>query len=224
MNCERYASYPAQDYYLVNNIWNAEYVGKGKQCINPPQGKSFSWNWDWSANPTYVPFSYPSVIYGNKPWDPQETSAKPLPRQMSKITQLHATHDYVLQANGRYNVAYDLWLTEGAQATIPAIRVEIMVWVEAAGNVQPYGVLQEETPDYWLYVGMPENERHWSCYSFKLKKHLVSATVDLRELIQYLVSKKSISPDLYLADVEFGTEIWDGKGEMKINNYQVSVV
>jgi len=223
MNSDRWASYVAGGYYVVNNIWNDQLFGNGKQSLHSPQGNSFSWDWDWHTNPTYTPVSYPSVIFGNKPWDPQGSSTKTLPRQVSKINRLTATHDYVLKTNGRYNVAYDLWLTEGEQPSIPKIRVEIMVWIESSGNVQPYGVFEAENENYALYVGKPDQGRNWSCYSFKLKHSLASTTVNLGEYIQQLMKTHGVSPDLYLADVEFGTEIWDGQGQMTIHSYQVSV-
>lgn len=223
MKCEQYASFDAHGYYLVNNIWNPEHVGKGKQCIEQPKGKSFAWNWNWTTNPTFVPLSYPSVIFGNKPWDPQGSSTQLLPRQVSKIHQLKATHNYALTANGRYNVAYDFWLTEGIQATKETIRVEIMVWIESSGNVQPYGTLKNETPNYLFYVGEPEGDRHWHCYSFQLKQVQRATTVNLNEFIQLLIQNEGVNPLLYVADIEFGTEIWDGQGQMNLNSYEVLV-
>jgi len=223
MKSDRYASYEVPGYYLVNNVWNDAQLGTGQQSINQPQGKNFSWNWSWGANPTYVPVSYPSVIFGNKPWDPQNSSTKLLPRQVSQIKQLNVTHDYAISSNGRYNVAYDLWLTEGVQSSKATIRVEIMVWIESSGNVQPYGKFVKENEKYSLYVGEPEGDRSWHCYSFKLKQSLKSGVVNLGDFIQQLVNKKLVSPNLFVADVEFGTELWDGKGEMNIKSYQVSV-
>ncbi len=223
MKCDRYASYEVPGYYLVNNVWNEAQASKGKQCINQPQGKSFSWNWNWDENPTYVPVSYPSVICGNKPWDPQGSSTKSLPRQLSQIKQLTATHDYTVSSSGRYNVAYDLWLTEGVQSTKATIRVEMMVWIESSGDVQPYGEFEEENDHYSLYIGKPEGDRSWHCYSFQLKQSLRSGPVNLGEYIQLLVKKKLVSPTVYVADVEFGTEIWDGQGQIDIKSYQVSV-
>jgi len=223
MKCERYASYEAPGYYLVNNVWNDAQVGTGQQCINAPKGKSFSWNWNWGNNPTYIPVSYPSVIFGNKPWDPQGPSTKSLPRQVSQLKQFNATHDYAISSSGRYNVAYDLWLTEGTQSNKATIRVEIMVWIESSGDVQPYGDFEEENDTYSLYIGQPEGDRSWHCYSFQLKQSLRSGPVNLGEFIQILVKKQLVSPNLYVADVEFGTEIWDGKGQMDIKSYQVSV-
>ncbi len=223
MKCERYASYEVQGYYLVNNVWNDAQVGTGQQCINVPNGKSFSWNWSWGSNPTYTPISYPSVIFGNKPWDPQGSSTPLLPRQVSQVKQLNATHDYAVSSSGRYNVAYDLWLTEGVQSSKATIRVEIMVWIESSGDVQPYGDFEEENDKYSLYIGQPEGDRSWHCYSFQLKKSLKSGPVNLGEYIQILVKKQLVNPNLYVADVEFGTEIWDGKGQMDIKSYQVSI-
>jgi len=223
MKSDRYASFEVPGYYLVNNVWNDSRLGTGQQSINPPKGKSFSWNWNWAENPTYVPISYPSVIFGNKPWDPQGSSTKLLPRQVSQIKQLNAIHDYAVTSSGRYNVAYDVWLTEGVQSSKATIRVEIMVWVESSGNVQPYGDFQEENENYSFYVGKPQADRSWSCYSFKLKRPLKSGTVNLSDYIQILVKKGLVSPNLYVADIEFGTEIWDGKGDMNIKSYQVSV-
>ncbi|MEI6651617.1 MAG: hypothetical protein WCL42_03450 [Chlorobiaceae bacterium] len=116
-----------------------------------------------------------------------------------------------------------MWLTEGVQSNKATIRVEIMVWIESSGNVQPYGKFEEENENYSLYVGEPEGDRSWHCYSFKLKQSLKSGIVNLGDFIQQLFKKKLVSPNLFVADVEFGTEIWDGKGKMNIKSYQVSI-
>ncbi len=50
-----------------------------------------------------------------------------------------------------------------------------------------------------------------------------TGVLNLGDFIQQLVKKEMVSPNLYVADVEFGTEIWDGKGEMNIKSYQVSI-
>lgn len=223
MKCEQYASYETPGYYLVNNIWNPDYVGKGKQCIEQPKGKSFAWNWDWSNNPTYTPLSYPSVIFGDKPWDPQASSTKSLPRQLSQINKVNVAYNYALSGAGRHNVAFDFWLTEGKASNQNSMRVEVMVWLEASGSMQPYGKFKKETPTYKFYAGELEPGRRWATYSFQLKQSKRAGTIDLNEFLKVLTQTQNVSPSLYLADVEFGTEIWDGKGSMNISSYDVQV-
>lgn len=222
----RDAVYLLQDYYVVNNVWDAQ-VSNGEQWINPLPRQNFSWNWNWRDKKTGAPVSYPSIIFGDKPWDSQNTTTPALPGPLSSMKQLYAAHDYVLNADGKYNVSYNLWLIDGPLSSLETIRVEIMVWVESSGEIQPFGFpgyLVEDTESYTLYKHQRiEGKKSWDCYSFKLKQLKRSALVNLGELLQNLVKKQGVSPDYYLADVEFGSEIWDGQGQMNINFYQVLI-
>jgi len=225
---DKYASYTAQDYSVVNNVWNKQ-LGNGWQCINLPNKQSFSWNWNWVDNKKTVPISYPSVIFGDKPWDCQGTTARTLPCIVSSLKQLYVAHDYALNSDGgKYNVAYSLWLTDGPFSSVKAIRAEVMVWVESSGDVQPYGYpdhLIEDTENYTLYKHKrTEGTKRWDCYSFKLKQSHRIALINLGELLQNLIKNQGLSTDLYLTDVEFGTEIWNGQGKMNINFYKVSML
>ncbi|MEI6638456.1 MAG: hypothetical protein FDX02_00480 [Chlorobium sp.] len=222
----RGAFYLAPNYLVVNNVWDAQ-VSNGEQWINPLRRQSYSWNWNWRDKKAGAPVSYPSVIFGDKPWDGQRSTTPLLPCPMSRVKQLYVTHDYALHADGKYNVAYNLWLTDGPLSSMETIRVEIMVWIESAGDIQPFGFpgyLVDDTESYTLYKHKRvEGKKSWDCYSFKMKKPRRSALVNLGELLQNLINKQGISPDLYLADVEFGTEIWDGQGQMDLKFYQVLI-
>jgi len=223
----RDAVYLVPNYLVVNNVWDAQ-VSNGEQCINFPFRQSFSWNWNWRDKKTGAPVSYPSVIFGDKPWDGLNSTTTLLPCPMSSVKQLYVAHDYALHADGKYNVAYNLWLTDGPLSSMETIRVEIMVWIESAGEIQPFGFpgyLVEDTESYTLYKHRRiEDRKSWDCYSFKMKRARRSALVDLGKLLQNLIHKQGISPDFYLSDVEFGTEIWDGQGQMVLKFYQVLIL
>ena len=47
--------------------------------------------------------------------------------------------------------------------------------------------------------------------------------IDLRQVFDYLIEEKLISRDDILPGIEFGTEIWDGTGELKIRKLKYEI-
>jgi hypothetical protein len=49
------------------------------------------------------------------------------------------------------------------------------------------------------------------------------ATLDIRQFIQYLLSRKYIAEENYVASIEFGNEIAGGKGTAWLKEYSLVV-
>lgn len=102
------------------------------------------------------------------------------------------------------------------------IQTEILIWLDSSGDVGPHGGLLEQHRDFDLYQGERQDQGHrWDCYSFVLGKS--RKRDDLAKYLRHLIAHHQISSDSWLADVEFGTEIWAGKGEMRVSQFDVSI-
>ena len=221
--CGRYDSVRLGDYYLTNNVWNDDLAEAGQQCLDEPAGGAWSWRWRWGENPGGAPVSYPALVYGDKPWDEEPSTTHFLPRPLDQLRQLAVTYGYSLSARGRRNVSFNLWLIDGAAAGKAAIRVEVMLWLEWSGDLQPCGRMVEHGDDYELWEGQRnEGANDWFCYSFRLTGAKGQGRIDLRSWLERLCAMRPVSASLCLADVEFGTEIWDGRGQMKLRHYVIS--
>jgi len=114
---------------------------------------------------------------------------------------------------GHGNVAFDLWLTNSASADEKSIAVEVMIWVLGNG-LTPAGnrIATVKTPNgsSQFYGGKMQ---YWNYFAFVLDRQMHFGSVDLNAYLKYLVNENLISTNLWLASVEFGTEIAFGGGD-----------
>lgn len=71
------------------------------------------------------------------------------------------------------------------------------------------------------WMKKPELGTNWNYIAFIRKDKRTSGTVDIKEILEILMRKNYISPDLYLSSIEFGTEILNSKGNILVKKYQV---
>jgi Glycosyl hydrolase family 12 len=124
----------------------------------------------------------------------------------SSIRTLRSTFAAQGPGVGVYDIAYDIWMNG-----VPG-NPEIMIWTEnhgqrPAGNVVASGVvLSGITWDVWATGGN-------SYLAFEPRSTLPSGSLDLKEMIDYLVAHGRVSASATLGQVGFGAEIvsTDGK-------------
>ena len=85
------------------------------------------WSWQWPRGNGEVK-AYPEVVFGHKPWLATSTTNS-LPRRISAINAFSVACRVNMRARGRYNLAFDIWVTNSARPTPSAITHEIMIWV-----------------------------------------------------------------------------------------------
>jgi len=224
-------------YVFENNQWGkAKANGPYSQCLlsrtvdGAPQ---YGWSWEWPGFNASV-FAYPEIIYGWKPWSGGESTDPKLPMKITDIQTMKMRFDIDLQASGGYNLAPEIWLTSTGEASVRAaparITTEIMFWMNRE-NIQPAGIFMEKLAvdgvDYQLWkldsTGDKGNGEGWAYYAFMSAKPQNKATLDIRQFIQYLLSKNYIAAENYVASIEFGNEIAGGKGTAWLKEYSLVV-
>jgi hypothetical protein len=224
-------------YVFENNQWGkAKANGPYSQCLlrRMVDGTAqFGWQWEWPGYNASV-FAYPEVIYGWKPWSGGKSTDPKLPMKVTDIRTMRMKFDLDLQAGGGYNLAPEIWLTSTGEASLqPApgrITTEIMFWMNHE-TMQPAGMFVEKVTidgaDYqlWKLDGMGDtgNGAGWAYFAFLSAKPQNKATLDIRQFIQYLLSKKDISADTWVASIEFGNEIAGGKGTAWLKEYSLLI-
>ncbi|HCT75695.1 MAG TPA: glycosyl hydrolase, partial [Micromonosporaceae bacterium] len=63
----------------------------------------------------------------------------------------------------------------------------------------------------------------WNVYSFVRTSNTTSATMNLRDFLNHLVSRGWMSNTKYLTSVQSGTEIFTGTGQVDTNSYYANV-
>lgn len=224
-SCADWAEFTVNEYLLSNNVW-----GKGtdinyEQCIyySTADGNTeFGWNWNWSGNGSVR--AYPEIIFGLKPWSANSTSDL-LP---ARINSKNITLEYTASASaiGQWNLSYDIWLADTISPTMQNVTHEIMIWMYKTDSISPAGTKRGTLAiggnnfDLWV------NENHgdgWTYIAFVSDKTILSRTLDLNAFLNYLITNSYITSNLFISGIEFGTEIFEGKGNFKLTKYNVEV-
>lgn len=233
MDCKAYAKIAIDELKVENNVWNTDGLPPNSftQCIyvyDAEALKLLGWQWQYPAN-AYGVNAYPELIFGWKPWQPSSTTLK-LPKKISDISKLKVDYDVEVTRNdGDYNLAFDNWINSAANITPQNILFEFMIW-EDANNLVPFGDFQEDvstTNDtYKFYMGDPDWEppgSNWTYIAFQRIDYRSKGTVDIDELLDYLVGKGIVSQDSYLASVELGNEVGNSTGQAIVKKFSVEI-
>lgn len=236
--CRDWAKLRDAGFVYENNVWNQGTIKREQraQCLltRVVAGKvQYGWRWQWPRGNGTVK-AYPEVIYGHKPWFAASTTAN-LPRRISAIAELSVAYDVEMQARGRYNLAFDIWVTSSDRPTPSAITHEIMIWVgerTRAWDPSP-GYLAERVTigdaAYDLYIRpraewLKEHGAPKVAYiAFNARTAQASGSIDVKKFLDYLTDNGHLPADAYVASVELGNEIMYGAGEVWLKSYDVSI-
>ena len=236
--CRDWAKLRNGGFVYENNVWNQGAIERENrvQCLleRVVDGEvQYGWRWQWPRGSGNVK-AYPEVIYGHKPWFTTSTTAN-LPRRISTINELSVTYDIEMQAQGRYNLAFDIWVTNSGRPTPATITHEIMIWVgdrTRAWEPSP-GYLAKRvaigSAAYDLYVRphaewLNEHGAPQVAYiAFNARTARASGRIDVKEFLDYLTDNGHLPADGYVASVELGNEIMSGTGEVWLKSYDIRV-
>jgi hypothetical protein len=233
-SCTDFALFDDGPKWLENNTWNVSGFSQDQysQCIyqGPGPAAKMAWSWSFPLAQASEVFSYPEIIFGWKPWFQQSTTVE-LPQRLGNISRLDADYSVETYSIGSgLNLAFDMWITDGAVASLPAIRYELMVWEYEPGGVIPFGelraTLRTSQGRYLLYQGEPDWEpegANWTYLAFVREQPRLEGVVPIAEMIEALIQADIIDADLYLASIGFGNEIGASSGYTVVHRYAVEV-
>ena len=224
-SCMDWAEFTINEFILSNNVWGKDTETNYEQCIyyklNNTQ-REFGWNWDWPGNGNVR--AYPEIIFGLKPWSTESTSLS-LPAQINS-NNIKLKFSCTAAAIGQWNLAYDIWLASSKTPIPENVTHEIMIWMHQTIPITPAGIYRETITindnNFALWV----NENHnnsWVYIAFVTDVTKLTATLDLNAFMDYLITNSYVSPDLFISAIEFGTEIFEGKGNVVLSEYEVEI-
>lgn len=241
--CDDYATVAGDgSYTLYNNVWNAVAAGDQdwRQCIEREAGERqrIGWSWDWPHNRSDTIFGYPQARYGVSPWDPAPDGGGDLPARLSDLESLRIAHEFTADAAGPFNIAVSMWLTDrpvtGTTAMPAAIRAEVMVWTYyTPDHIAPAGRRIGEiehagrTWSVWLdeHWNDPSgvNANSWTYLVFRSENPSLAASFDAAALLRTPLLREYGFGDLYVADVEVGSEVAGGRGQLWLDSLELDV-
>jgi len=225
--CGDWARIDIGRYFISNNMWNKGALTDYAQCIRgettqePVRG---GWRWTWPTGQSDVK-AYPEIVYGWKPWESRSTTPA-LPQQINALQTLRVTYDFDIAATGRYNTAFDLWITNAATPTENTITREVMIWIDyqdwhiPAGEFM--GNIMIDGEEYAFYNGHVSHA-NWTYSAFVKVTPQHTGTSNLRDFLTYLAQEQYLSSDEYIASIEFGNEIIEGTGVTTIRSYAIEI-
>lgn len=217
-------------FYIYNNVtgkYTPPYSETYTQNVFLKKGNTWSCGWEWDLKgENVIPF-YPEIIYGLNPWW-EESTTRNLPDLLSEFTSIKISFKKDFEAKGRYNSAFDIWLCTEPDPEPPSetntgnIYSEVMIWIDTTETVGLTAIrtvtIKNNTYDLYFIKGYP------SYIAFVSRNEHWAGTINLIPFLNYLEDNNYIPAGLYISAIEFGNEIWSGKGYMKIKDYSVELI
>lgn len=205
---------------LTNNVWDLTGINTWTQCIhNTPLPWGYNWNIDSATDNVK---SYPSIVYGRRPWRASSTIAS-MPVQISAINNFKVDlAGTTTVSSGKYNTAFDLWIVSAKPGTPNQVTAEVMIWLEDSAWVPAGTVIGTHTIDGRVYDLYKAQFADWVYYNFRAQVSGITGIYDIKKFLGVLTAAGEISASSYLGDVEFGNEIVNGVGSMSITKFNVT--
>ncbi|MFJ9211679.1 hypothetical protein [Streptomyces sp. NPDC102264] len=216
--CGQYDRATVGAYTVQNNLWNPA----GAQCVSPT-GSGFEVTKAEGQVPTNgAPKSYPSIFNGC-----HYTACSPgtkLPARISSISSAPSSVSYGYTADGVYNASYDIWL-DPEPKTDGVSQVEIMIWTNKVGPIQPIGTDTGTTvtmagTTWQVWEG--GNGRN-KVISYVAPSAVDELNFDVKEFVSHANSRGFGDSSWYLTSVQAGFEPWQGGAGLKVDSFSSEV-
>jgi hypothetical protein len=219
-------TFEGEQYILQNNAW-----GNGTLEITYTENSFVVSGGSGSNNP--APASFPSIYIGGNGFtsagELDTRATDNLPKQISSISSIDTSFRWSGTTNS-FNATYDVWFANSPPTAEYNDGIDgfMMIWVHDPADAQPIGsdqgdeTIAGQTWDVW--VGPrgdgPEGYNDAPVVSFVARGDVSSMTFNMKDFIDKATSY-GLSSSMYLTDVFFGFEIWNGGsgGNLKVDEF-----
>jgi Glycosyl hydrolase family 12 len=218
------------DIYVTNNQWGN--AGNGGGTITVNGGTSWSTNWDFDAPTDWVVISYPAAILGWQ-WGYRSPNTG-FPVQLSSHTPIHATAAFTYVPDPscsvsrvcRLDIAYDAWFhgTNNPGTSDPVY--EMMIWLAYSRELfsgtpaRAYAILGGHR---WKVIETQGGSTPVATFLLDEPADLTGATLNITDFTDWLVNNHWVPATWWIDSLQFGTEIFNGKGTLHVPCYTASV-
>lgn len=211
--------------WINNNSWGSSASPAGwSESITSNTSNSFrvDFNWPTGANNNSVK-AYPSSVLGwHWGWHFRNTG---LPVQLSARRSINTSYAYTANfgSGGTANVAYDIWVHTQSNPLFENPSDEIMIWVNSTGGAGPIGGVIATVSIGGATWQLHRGNIGWEVWSFVRTSNSSSGSLNIRDFTDYLRNTWGLSANKFLTSVEFGSEIFHGRGNVNVTNYTATV-
>ena len=218
-------------YELQTDEWNlnSDPGGYEEVCSGSSSNGSWSSTWNWATGSGGIK-AYPGIFRGWQDGGAYSPDHGGFPVLLSSGPQLPTSVTFSMSGNNQYDSSYDVFFikTASPNSSTP-ISAEMMVWLSYSGN-NPAGSLTYSditlgnvsgTWNVWV-----STSGSWPIYSFVRTSQVTSFSGTLQPFTYFLdQSKGLLSGSLYVADIQFGTEIIQcngANGSISVSSFSAS--
>lgn len=215
------------EYQISNRVFGRD-LGEGgfyrQKIMTANRDFPVAWAWEFHTSEGGVK-SFPHISFGNSPFNVWEKGTDRLPIPLSRIHTLRATHPiHKVEGFGRFNLAFDLWISPDSLAPVNSIEIEVMVWLVDrfdAKREAPVDTVRIAGNDWRYYRRQKEGRKIFAM--FILDDADPPPMTPLGEFLDYLVGRGDASLSSYLHQVCFGSEIITGNGGVAIRFFDIQM-
>jgi hypothetical protein len=212
-------------YIVQNNEWGSS----AAECISTDGGTDFTVANSSIANSTSgAPGGYPSIYQGCHWGLCSSGGLTSTPIQASNLSTGKVTTSWsTTQPGGSndYDVAYDIWFNKTSTTTGQPNCLELMVWLNHNGPVQPFGsqVASNVSVGGHSYNVWEGAQSTWNTVSYSMTSGTTSVSnLDVGQLAQDAINRGYMPSSCWLIDVEAGFELWQGGAGLATNSFSVN--
>lgn len=215
--CDQYGSTTIGGRYVVmNNRWGSS----AQQCINVT-GSGFRIQTQQGSTSGGAPLSYPAIYIGC-----HYSNCSPgtnLPRQLSRIGSAPSSISYNYVGNSVFDASYDIWMDPTAK-TNGVNQMELMIWFNHTGNVQPVGGRVGTTSiggrnwDVWQ-----GNNGGNDVLSYVAQSTMSSWSFNVMDFVNDVDNRTRVDRSWYLTSIQAGFEPWSGGVGLAVNSFYAGV-
>jgi hypothetical protein len=213
-------------YIVQNNEWNSS----AAECITTSGGTDFTVaNSSISNSTSGAPGGYPSIYQGCHWGNCSSGGLTATPIQASNLPAGKVTTSWsTTQPGGSndYDVAYDIWFNQTSTTTGQPDCLELMVWLNHNGPIQPFGsqVASNVSIGGHSYNVWEGAQSTWNTVSYSMTAGATSVSnLDIGQLAQDAINRGYMPRSCWLIDVEAGFELWQGGAGLATNSFSVTV-
>jgi len=225
-----YQSGNSPGWWAIQNPWNKGSLVNGKDftqtvTVNTstfPNASAINWSWPNYANSSNV-WGYPEVVYGSQAgWWQSPDGKGPTPVQIKNLTAL--TGSYNMSISGNTDEFDVLWETHLTSAPNSGPIIEFAILAHTPSYFTAY-LKKVSVPKYSYTNGgfsatiiVTNNGSQPYLIILPAQGDMLAATVDIKAILDFLISKAVLTGDEYIEGFEMGTEPQKNTGTLIINS------
>lgn len=243
LTCEAQASHKTPLGDLRNNVGktSAAAASDWTQCLamrTVDAKTQYGWYWQWPAE-TEGAYTQPQITLGNSPLLKPSEVKPSYPLSVARLSDLVIDYDLEMLSEGEVNLLATLWLTNSATINLEvdesSIAAQVSIWTYSSEGFtadpagEHIGYLASGGAKWQVWVDQQwrgqrsKNQNNWVYLIFRAEEPAMHGQVNGLEMLRHAISQKLIADNLFIADIQFGTEVHSGTGQAWLNHYQVDI-